>query len=202
MSNKLSLSYPVIVEGKYDKIKLSSVISSQIIVLNGFAVFKEKEKVALIKKLSQKTKLIVLTDPDGAGLVIRNYIKNIVPHDRLINLYIPEIKGKERRKAEMSKEGLLGVEGIDNEALYKILEPFCIDGVIKEHTSVTRADLYDDGLLGGNDSSLLRKKLCIKCGLPQNISTSALVEALCLLYSHDEYKALVDSIKDEKESDE
>lgn len=196
---KIRVIYPVIVEGKYDKIRLENVIDTEIIVLNGFGIFKEKEKSAMLRRISERSPVIVLTDSDGGGLVIRNYLRSIIPSERLINLYTPEIHGKEKRKTEASKEGFLGVEGMENELLRELFAPFSSDEPKKKGAEVTRAELYSDGLLGGAGSKELRKKLCLSCGLPQNISTSALVEVLSLLYSYDEYKALIDSLKAQKE---
>lgn len=191
MRKKLRLKCPIVVEGKYDKIKLSSIIESQIIVLDGFGVFKNKEKNNMLRRIAETSGLIVLTDSDGGGLVIRNHLRSIIPPDKLINLYIPEIAGKEKRKEAPSKEGLLGVEGIDVELLAELLAPFDAGAGKDNIRRVTRADMYEDGLMGGVGSSDKRKALCRECNLPQNISSSALVEALELLYSYDEYKKIV-----------
>lgn len=192
---KLRLKSPIAVEGKYDKIKLSSVVESEIIVLDGFGIFKNSEKTEFLKRVAEKSGLIVLTDSDGGGLVIRNRLRSVIPQDRLINLYVPEIKGKEKRKTEASKQGLLGVEGMENEILYAILEPYSIDADVPvSKGGITRADLYENGLMGGEGSAEKRKRLCMKCALPQNISTSALLEALNLLYTLEEYELLVSEL--------
>jgi ribonuclease M5 len=194
MQKKLRLEWPIVVEGKYDKIKLSSIVESQIIVLDGFGIFKDKEKNEMLRRIAKHKGLIILTDSDGGGLVIRNHLRSIIPQDKLIHLYIPEIEGKEKRKASRSKEGLLGVEGVDSELLIKLLSPYEKVRVTEESRSITRADLYEDGLLGGLGSSEKRKALCRECGLPQNISSNSLLEALELLYSYDEYKEIIGKI--------
>lgn len=193
--NRLKLKSPIAVEGKYDKIKLSSVVESEIIVLDGFGIFKNEEKASYLRRIAEKSGLIVMTDSDGGGLVIRNRLRSLIPQDKLINLYIPEVKGREKRKTEDSREGLLGVEGIDTETLYSILEPYAESGEV--HTDkggITRADMYADGLMGGKGSAEKRKRLCIRCSLPQNISTSSLLEALNLLYSLEEYRSIVNQL--------
>ena len=121
---KLQIAYPIIVEGKYDRMKLLAICEGLIIKTDGFGVFKKEEKAALIRTLASKSPIIVLTDSDGGGKVIRSHISSLVPKDKLIQLYIPKIEGKEKRKSEPSKEGTLGVEGMENDLLYKLLEPF------------------------------------------------------------------------------
>ncbi len=201
MQKKLKLVSPIIVEGKYDKIKLSSIIESEIIVLNGFGIFKDEKKREMLKSIADKHGLIVLTDSDGGGLVIRNHLRALVPSDRLTHLYIPKLEGKEKRKDEMSKEGLIGVEGMESELLYSLLAPFSIQNepengekMPQKHRKVTKTDLFCDGLLGGEGSSDKRKKLCEKCSLPDNISTNALLEAINLLYTYECYKEIINEI--------
>ena len=193
MSDKLKLDRPIVVEGKYDKIKLSSIIDSQIISTDGFGIFKEKEKAAMLRTIAEKRGLIVLTDSDGGGLVIRNYLRSIIPSNKLTHLYIPEIEGKEKRKAAPSKEGLLGVEGMNIELLFKLFEPFVAEK--KENKrSITKTDLYEDGLCGGEGSREKRKVLCKRCGLPSNISTSALIDSLNMMFSYNEYKEMLTEV--------
>lgn len=183
-------------EGKYDKIRLLSVIDAQIITLDGFGIFKDKEKSSYLKRLAEKSGVIVLTDSDGGGLVIRNYLRSMIPADKITNLYIPEIKGKEKRKSESSKEGLLGVEGIENELLYDLFLPFSAKNeMADEKKKVTQAILYADGFVGGQGSREKRKVLLKKLSLPQNISTSSLIEAINLLYGYDEYKEMIKNDK-------
>lgn len=190
---KLCIPYPVIVEGKYDRQKLASVIDADIITTDGFGVFKNREKAALIRALAQKTPLIVLTDPDGAGKVIRSHISGLVPPDRLIRLYIPRIEGKEKRKAAPSAEGILGVEGMECDLLRELFMPFCDGAAIRRaaENPLSKTDLMTDGLSGGRDSSARRDEIAKKAGLPPGMSANALLAALRIMMSYDEYLALV-----------
>lgn len=195
MQEKITLDRPVIVEGKYDKIKLSSIISGKIITTDGFAVFKSEEKKLLIRCLAEKNGVLVLTDSDGGGLVIRNYINSIIPKDKITHLYIPEIKGREKRKSCDSKEGIIGVEGIECEMLLKILTPFSLAETVKSNESnVTKTDLFEDGFCGGKESSVKRAILCRELGLPTNISSNALLEAINILLDFDNYKRIANKI--------
>ncbi len=191
MIEKLKLVSPVIVEGKYDKIKLSSIIESEIICLNGFGIFKDEKKRQMLKNIANERGLIVLTDSDGGGLVLRNHLRTLIPSDRLKHLYIPKIEGKEKRKEEASKEGLLGVEGMDTSLLRSLFEPFLAQNTQLNARKVTKTDLYCDGLLGNEGSVEKRKKLCAKCSLPDNISANSLLEAINLLYDYDRYKEII-----------
>lgn len=190
---KLCIPYPVIVEGKYDRQKLTSVIDADIITTDGFGVFKNREKASLIRALAQKTPLIVLTDPDGAGKVIRSHISGLVPPDRLIRLYIPRIEGKEKRKAAPSAEGILGVEGMECDLLRELFMPFCDGAAIRRaaENPLSKTDLMTDGLSGGRDSSARRDEIAKKAGLPPGMSANALLAALRIMMSYDEYLALV-----------
>ncbi len=195
MEKKIKIDIPIIVEGKYDKIKLSSLIDGNIITTDGFAVFKSDEKKLLIKRLAEKNGVIVLTDSDGGGLVIRNYISSILPKEKIINLYIPEIKGREKRKKCDSKEGFLGVEGISADMITEILSPYSSDSPCKRNLGgISKTDFYEDGLSGGNGSAEKRKELCKKASLPTNISANSLLEAINLLYTYEEYKELASSL--------
>ena len=137
---KLRISCPIIVEGKYDREKLLSVCEATVLTTDGFGIFKKPEKQALFRRLSEKSRLIILSDSDGAGSVIRSFIKSTVPAERLIQLYIPQIEGKEKRKTEASKEGLLGVEGMVRVLLYRVLEPFA-DGSEPKGYAVSKAEI-------------------------------------------------------------
>lgn len=175
--DKLRIKQAVIVEGKYDSIKLSSVIDAVIICTDGFGIYKNKDTAELIRHYAKTTGVVILTDSDTAGQKIRNHIKSIIPDGDITNLYIPEIKGKEKRKTVPSKEGTLGVEGIDISILREIFER---SGLLCENGSVsgriTRNDFYNLGLSGKPDSSELRRKLCIKLGVPKKLSAKALVD--------------------------
>ena len=192
---KLNINMPVIVEGKYDKIKLSSVINANIIISDGFGIFNEKEKSLLIRRLAEKSKIIVFADSDGAGLVIRNYFNGIIGKDKVIHLYTPQIKGKEKRKKSPSKEGFLGVEGQDTEILYEIFKPFSEQQEYLQKGSISKLDFYADGLSGKENSSIKRQKLSNLMGLPKDISSNALLDAINLLYTKEEYKAFINQLE-------
>ena len=189
--NKIKIDMPVIVEGKYDLIKLDSIIDADIITTNGFGIFKDKEKDGYIKKLAEKKGVIVLTDSDGAGLVIRNHLKSVLPKEKVFNVYPPQIEGKEKRKTAPSKEGLLGVEGIDAQTLRQLFLPFSSEATDENTQKVTKLDFYLDGLSGKPQSEEKRKKLQRMIGVPSNISSNALLDAINHLYSYEEYKELI-----------
>ena len=185
---KLKIDRPIIVEGKYDKIKIKSLFDACVITTEGFGVFKNSEKLALIKKLAAKSKIIVITDSDGAGKLIRSHITSAIPKDKLIQLYTPQVVGKERRKAEGSKEGFLGVEGTDAEILRKLLAPFAVDAPegTAERSEIEKLDLYELGLTGGADSAQKRDSLAVRLGLPRAMTPNALLAALNVLISREE----------------
>lgn len=189
----LSLRQAVIVEGKYDKIKLSSIIDAVIITTDGFSVFKSKEKLAIIRFYARTTGIIILTDSDAAGFKIRNYLKGAVKDGSVSHVYVPDIFGKERRKAAPSKEGKLGVEGIDKEI---ILEAFAKAGITcreeqSDRRRITLTDFYEDGLSGGEGSSDKRRALLNELGLPMLLTTKSMLEMLNTMMSFEEYKELV-----------
>lgn len=192
MNGKLKLDIPVAVEGKYDKIKVDAVADAQIIVTDGFGVFASKEKAMLIKRLAEPRGIIVLTDSDGAGLVIRNYFNSILPKDKIFHLYIPQIEGKEKRKKQPSKAGTLGVEGMEAELIRKLLAPFATDGEVRKASrEITKADMYADGLSGGGESAQKRARLCKYLDLPENMSANALLAAINLLCEAEHYEEFV-----------
>lgn len=186
---KLKIPYPVIVEGKYDRERLLCVMEGQILTTDGFGIFKKKEKMALIRALAARSPIIVLTDPDGAGTLIRAHIGSAVPRDRLIPLYVPAIKGKEARKAELSAAGLLGVEGQEQALLYELLLPFA--GEVTTRSEITKLDLYEDGLTGGANSAARRDALAAQFALPPGMTPNALLAALCVIATREEYRAAV-----------
>ncbi len=188
----LKLDRPVIVEGKFDKLRLASVIDTTIITTNGFRIFNDREKRALIRRLAEKNGIIVLTDADGAGMVIRNLLRGCVPKEKVTHLYIPAIKGKERRKAAPSKEGYLGVEGIDLTTLEALFAPFAVGAEAQvQQRSVTKADFYAAGLSGGTGSAEKRDQLAALLDLPPHMSANALLEAINLLCAKDAYEAVL-----------
>lgn len=190
---KLPIPYPVVVEGKYDKIRLSNVIDAHIITTDGFGVFKGEEKRMLLRRLSENSPLILLTDSDGGGKIIRSHLSGMIPKDRLIQLYIPQIKGKEKRKTAPSAEGTLGVEGMEDDLLYDLFLPYAqgTDTLTRaQENPLSTTDLMRDGLTGGAGSQARRDELCQKIGLPAGMSANALLAALKLLYTYDEYLQL------------
>jgi ribonuclease M5 len=189
----LEISKPIIVEGKYDKIKLSRVVKAHIVTTDGFGIFSKTEKTALIRRLAEANGVIVITDSDGAGLIIRNYIRNILPQSKVTHIYTPQIKGKEKRKAEPSKEGFLGVEGMELEWLEKTLAPFA-DGGVKPRMQLTKADMYALGLSGGPNSERRRRELSRLLQLPDNLSANALLEAICLLVTQEEFDRATEAL--------
>lgn len=193
MTEKLNIPYPVIVEGRYDKQKLQCVMNGQIITTDGFGVFNHKEKLTLIRALAGKSPIIVLTDSDGAGKLIRSHITSAVPTDRLIQLYIPKIKGKEKRKTAPSAEGTLGVEGMETGLLYDLLKPYENGDTVARamENPLSKTDFYIDGLTGKDNSAARRDALATTLGLPSGMTPNALLAALRLLLSYEEYLALV-----------
>ena len=192
MTEKLVIDIPIAVEGKYDKIKVAAVADAQIIVTDGFRVFSSDEKASLIRRLAEPRGIIVLTDPDGAGLVIRNYFNRVLPKDKVFHLYVPGIDGKEKRKKHPSKEGKLGVEGMEADLIRGLLAPFARDSVKKTPgRELTKADLYADGLSGTDEAALKRARLCRFLSLPENMSANALVAAINLLGETARYEEFI-----------
>lgn len=178
----------IVVEGRYDKNTLSQVVDATIVTLGGFSVFNDKEKLAFLRRLAEKQGLIVLTDSDGAGFVIRNYLKGALPKDQVKQAYIPDVHGKERRKRAPGKEGKLGVEGMKPDVLLEALRR-CGATFLDEagesspdKAPITKADLFELGLTGGLDSAAKRKALLKRLDLPEHLTANGLLEALNLLY--------------------
>ncbi len=189
--DKLKIATPIVVEGKYDKIKLDSILDAQIITTDGFGVFQSKEKKQLIRRLAEPRGIIVLTDSDGAGLVIRNYFNSILPKSKVTHLYTPQVEGKERRKRVASKAGYLGVEGIDAELLRELFAPYAGEAREPVGREVTKTDFFTDGLSGGEGSAERRARLAKALGLPDNLSANSLLSAVNLLCGYDKYKELL-----------
>ena len=184
----------IVVEGRYDKNTLSQIVDAPIFETGGFQIHKDREMLSLLRQVAKKRGLIVFTDSDGAGFVIRNFLKGAIPADQLKHAYIPDIYGKEKRKAAPGKEGKLGVEGMTPEVILQALRragATFADGAVCDKKEITKQDLMELGLSGGKDSSLLRKKLLQKLGLPEHMSANAMLQALNLLYSLDELKSLL-----------
>ena len=190
----------IVVEGRYDKNTLSQVVDATIISLGGFSVFNDREKLALLRRLAEERGLIILTDSDGAGFVIRNYLKGALPPNLVRHAYIPDIRGKERRKRAPGKEGKLGVEGMRPQVLLEALrrcgatfedEPGpgpTGDGGGK----ITKADLFSWGLSGTPDSGTRRRALLKHLGLPEHLTANALLEVLNLLYTRESLAELLE----------
>ncbi len=201
MNEKIKISKLIIVEGKYDKIKLSSLLDADIVTTDGFGIFKDLEKREWIRRCIMQKGAIVLTDSDDAGLLIRNHIRNIVGAsglEHVIHLYTPSVVGKERRKKRSSKQGLLGVEGIEAEILRELFLPFSESALIFEPSrKITKTDFFEDGLCGAEGSADKRRALIRYFSLPENLTANALLEALNMLYSYDDYKAALHTILEE-----
>lgn len=192
----ISLDMPIIVEGKYDKIKLSSIVDATIITTEGFGIFKNKDRVQLIKKLSEKKGVIVLTDSDSAGSIIRSYLKNIVGEEKIYNVFLPEIKGKERRKITPSAEGLLGVEGVDKEIILSAFKRFLPDNKLQPKEPITKAFLMQCGLSGCENSSQLRKEVLKKLNIPNSVAPNTLLRVLNDISSREEILKIIKEINE------
>ena len=185
----------IVVEGRYDKNTLSQIVDAPILETSGFGIFKDKKQMALLRQVAQKRGLIVFTDPDGAGFVIRNHIKSAIEPKYLKHAYIPDIMGKERRKKTAGKEGKLGVEGVSREIILEALRRAgaTIEGEeVAEQSQITKQDLMALGLSGGADASAKRLALLKKLNLPEHMSANAMLQALNLLYSLEELKSLLE----------
>ena len=184
----IRLDRPVIVEGKYDKIALQNVIDALIITTDGFGIFKNREKCDLIRQLAQKNGIIIMTDSDSAGAVIRSYIKKIVSDCEIINVYVPELRGKEKRKAKPSKSGLIGVEGMSPEIIGNALKKSGVFSVrSEERRKITKSDMFAFGLSGREDSKEKRKSFLRKIGLPESLSPSAMLDVLNNMFTFEEF---------------
>lgn len=192
----ISLDMPIIVEGKYDKIKLSSIVDATIITTEGFGIFKNKDRVQLIKKLAEKKGVIVLTDSDSAGSIIRSYLKNIIGEEKIYNVFLPEIKGKERRKITPSAEGLLGVEGVDKGIILSALKRFLPDNKLQPKKPITKAFLMQCGLSGCENSSQLRKEVLKKLNIPNSVAPNTLLRVLNDISSREEILKIIKEINE------
>lgn len=194
----LKIKEAIVVEGIYDKMKLERLVDTIIVVTYGFSIFNDKETVDLIKKLAKDKGIIVLTDSDRAGFTIRNYIKSFIPAHMIKHAYIPEIRGKEKRKAQAGKEGILGVEGIADETILKVLSAanYSLDKRSDESNTakISKLDLFRDGIYGKQSSSLKRDWLLEHLGLPERLGTNAMLEILNHMITYDEYKDICKSI--------
>ena len=194
MTEKLKIALPIIVEGRYDKATLSGYVDANIITTDGFSVFNNKEKQRLIRRLCERG-VILLTDSDGGGRQIRSFLSGILPKDKIYHLYIPEIEGKERRKAHASAAGLLGVEGMKKEVILGLLEPFA-NGEIQQKNDkmITKVDFFEDKLTGAPNSAARRAEICKALDLPHDMTPNALLAALNMLLGYEKYKELINRI--------
>ena len=202
---KIKVRPVILVEGKYDKIKLESLVDGFILQTDGFQIFADKERLALIRRLAASRGVLVLTDSDGAGFVIRNYLSGVLPPEQVRHAYIPDLFGKEKRKRAPSKEGKLGVEGMDRATLLRVLQRA---GVTEESDEsapptrcVTKLDLFEDGFSGGENSAALRSRLLAVLDLPQRMTTNAMLQAINSFLDYDEYKAFAARLRTETEGE-
>lgn len=184
----------IVVEGRYDKNTLSQIVDTTILETAGFGIFKDKQQMDLLRRVAQKRGLIVFTDSDGAGFVIRNHIKSAIPAQYLKHAYIPDIPGKEKRKSAPGKEGKLGVEGMSREIILQALKnagATIEDTQTQPHSAISKQDLMELGLSGGPDAAANRKKLLKTLNLPEHMSANAMFQALNLLYTREELEKIV-----------
>lgn len=195
----LKIKEAVIVEGRYDKIKLGSIVDAPIIETNGFRVFSDKEKQNLIRQIANIRGILVLTDSDGAGFVIRNFLKGTVDKSKIKHCYIPQIEGKEKRKAQKSKEGFLGVEGVNDEVIIGAIKASGAtvigEGENQQSGQITKPDLFYLSLTGAENAEHNRKKLLKYLNLPTYLSTNAMLTALNCLYSIEELKSILHKLE-------
>lgn len=185
----------IVVEGRYDKNTLSQIVDAPIIETSGFGIMKDKAQLAFLRQVAEKRGLVIFTDSDGAGFVIRNFLKGAIPSEQIKHAYIPDIAGKERRKSAPGKEGKLGVEGMRPEVILECLRRAgaTIEGESAgERHTVTKQDMMELGLSGGADSKAKRLALQKKLDLPEHMSANALLQALNLLYSLEELQAIME----------
>ena len=186
----IKIKEAIVVEGRYDKNTLSQLVDTVILETNGFGIFKDKEQLALLRKIAQKRGLIVLTDSDGAGFVIRNHLKGALPQDQVKHAYVPDLFGKEKRKRKAGKEGKLGVEGMRPEVLERALRQAgatVLDGQAQAHSGppLTKADLFAAGLSGGEGSKEKRQALLKKLDLPEYLTPNAMLPVLSALFDRE-----------------
>lgn len=196
----IAVKEAILVEGRYDKNTLSQIVDATIFECSGFGIFKNKQQMQLLRRIAENRGLIVFTDSDGAGFVIRNHIKSAIPACYLKHAYIPDVYGKERRKSAPGKEGKLGVEGMTRDVLLEALRRAGAtfeDGQVTTKHEITKQDMVSLGLSGGANSSALREKLMKHLAFPAHMSTNALLQALNLLYTLEELTQIVRSLENQ-----
>lgn len=187
----ISISQAIVVEGRYDKNTLSQIVDAPIFETSGFHIMKDKATQALLRKVAMERGLIVFTDSDGGGFVIRNFLKQIIPPQYLFHAYIPDVYGKEKRKSAPGKEGKLGLEGMSREVILSALQNCGANFQKSVKPAVTKQHLFALGLSGRTNSSFLRKQLLEKLDLPEHMSANAMLQALDVLYSPEELEEIV-----------
>lgn len=193
----LKIKEAILVEGRYDKMRLSPLVDGLILVTNGFGIFKNKTKRKEIQALAQQKGIVILTDSDRAGFAIRNHIRSFVPPEQIKNAYIPSLPGKEKRKLRASKEGLLGVEGMEEEILLRALQQAGCGVETLPHAGISRAQLFADGFLGGPDSAKRRKSFCEKLSLPLRLSSQDFLRVLNHTCTQQQYQSIKEEIDKE-----
>ncbi|MBO4338754.1 MAG: DUF4093 domain-containing protein [Clostridiales bacterium] len=194
----IKIRQAVIVEGRYDRKKVENILDTLIIETDGFAIFKNKEKQALIRRLADTRGIVVLTDSDTAGFKIRSFLGSIVPPEKIIHAYIPDVLGKEKRKDKPSKENKLGVEGMTAEIIMQSLDRAGVTCEKTEKTDrkpVTKIDLYEDGITGNKNSKSKKALFLKKLDLPERLSTNSLLKLINTFMTYDEYRQVIDEIK-------
>ena len=205
---RLRVKYPIIVEGRYDKARLASFIEGDILQTDGFQVFSDKKKLALIRRLAAEEKVVILTDSDRAGFRIRGYLAGAIPPERVLHVYIPQVQGKERRKRRPSAEGTLGVEGMETEVLREALEKLQLNDAsltfealageeVPPRQPITKGMLYALGFSGGERSAVLRRALLKRLELPEGIGANALPGVLTRLVSPAQLEELAKELRQE-----
>mgnify|MGYP002678270179 FL=1 len=197
----IKIKQAVIVEGKYDKIKVSNILDTLIIETDGFGIFKDKNKQKLIRRLAETRGILILTDSDSAGFTIRSFLNGIVPQEQLVNVYIPDIFGKEKRKSEPSKEGKLGVEGVKSDVIIDALKKagvkFDVDAESSEKTHpVTKTDLFLDGISGGEGSAEKRARFLKQLDLPEHLSSNSMLKLINSFMDFDDYKREIQKLNE------
>ena len=197
----IQIKQAVIVEGKYDKIKVSNILDTLLLETDGFGIFKDKNKQKLIRRLAETRGILILTDSDSAGFTIRSFLNGIAPKEQRINVYIPDIFGKEKRKSEPSKEGKLGVEGVKSDVIIDALKKagvkFDVDAESPKKTQpVTKTDLFLDGLSGGKDSAEKRARLLKQLDLPEHLSSNSMLKLINSFMDFDDYKREIQKLNE------
>ena len=192
-NERLRIPIPIVVEGRYDKIKLASIAEAEILTTDGFSLFNDRERRTLLRRMA-KDGIIVLTDPDGGGKQIRSFLSALLGGEHVYHLHVPAVKGKEARKSRAGRAGLLGVEGTDPDVLRALLAPFA-GGAPAARAALTKADLFADGLSGGDGSRERRAAVAERLGLPPDLTPNALLAAINLLCTEEEYRKALTEVQ-------